>query len=115
MHALEIQGLAKDYAVGFWKKTSRTALKSLHVNVTQGETFGFLGPNGAGKTTTLKLLMGIIFPTAGSASILGKHFLDPEVKKKIGFLPEQPYFYDYLSATELLDYYARLSGVEATE
>jgi ABC-2 type transport system ATP-binding protein len=113
MHALEIQGLAKDYAVGFWKKTSRTALKSLHLNVTQGETFGFLGPNGAGKTTTLKLLMGIIFPTSGTATILGRDIRDPEVKRKVGFLPEQPYFYDYLSAPELLDYYARLSGVPA--
>src|SRR5262249_1057675 len=73
----------------------------------------FLGPNGAGKTTTLKLLMGITFPTSGSATILGKHFLDPEVKRRIGFLPEQPYFYDYLSAPELLDYFARLSGVPA--
>ena len=113
MHALEIQGLAKDYAVGFWKKTSRTALKSLHLNVTRGETFGFLGPNGAGKTTTLKLLMGIIFPTSGTAMILGRDIGDPEVKRKVGFLPEQPYFYDYLSAPELLDYYAQLSGVPA--
>jgi len=113
MHALEIQGLAKDYAVGFWKKTSRTALKSLHLNITQGETFGFLGPNGAGKTTTLKLLMGIIFPTSGTATILGRDISDPEIKRKVGFLPEQPYFYDYLSAPELLDYYARLSGVPA--
>ena len=113
MHALEIQGLAKDYAVGFWKKTSRTALSPLHLNITQGETFGFLGPNGAGKTTTLKLLMGIIFPTSGTAKILGRDIGDPEVKRKVGFLPEQPYFYDYLSAPELLDYYARLSGVAA--
>lgn len=115
MHALEIQGLAKDYAVGFWKKTSRTALKPLHLNVSQGETFGFLGPNGAGKTTTLKLLMGIIFPTSGTATILGRDIADPEVKRKVGFLPEQPYFYDYLSAPELLDYYARLSGVFAAD
>lgn len=113
MHALEIQGLAKNYAVGFWKKTSRTALKSLYLNITQGETFGFLGPNGAGKTTTLKLLMGIIFPTSGTATILGRDIGNPEVKRKVGFLPEQPYFYDYLSAPELLDYYARLSGVPA--
>ena len=115
MHALEIQGLAKDYAVGFWKKTPRTALSPLHLNITQGETFGFLGPNGAGKTTTLKLLMGIIFPTSGSATILGRGISDPEVKRKVGFLPEQPYFYDYLSAPELLDYYARLSGASAGE
>src|SRR5262245_10513148 len=111
MHAIEIQDLSKDYAVGFWKKQLRPALKSLSLTVSLGETFGFLGPNGAGKTTTLKLLMGIIFPTSGSAKILGKDFLDPEIKRRIGFLPEQPYFYDYLSASELLDYYAQLSGV----
>jgi ABC-2 type transport system ATP-binding protein len=111
MHAIEIQGLAKDYAVGFWKKKLRSAVKSLNLTIDTGETFGFLGPNGAGKTTTLKMLMGIIFPTAGSATILGRDCRDPEVKRKIGFLPEQPYFYDYLSAPELLDYYAQLSGV----
>src|SRR5437588_935831 len=115
MHGIEIQGLSKDYPVGFWKKTLRPALKPLDLTVESGEAFGFLGPNGAGKTTTLKLLMGIIFPTAGSATILGKHFLDPEIKKKTGFLPEQPYFYDYLSAPELLDYYAGLSGIGAAE
>src|SRR5256714_2031913 len=109
--ALEIQGLAKSYPVGFWRKTFKPALQPLQLTVNEGETFGFLGPNGAGKTTTLKLLMGIIFPSAGSAQILGHHFHDPEVKRQIGFLPEQPYFYDYLSAPELLDYYAQLSGV----
>jgi ABC-2 type transport system ATP-binding protein len=111
MHAIEIQDLSKNYTVGFWKQQLRPALKSLTLTVEAGETFGFLGPNGAGKTTTLKLLMGIIFPTSGSARILGKDRMDPEVKRKIGFLPEQPYFYDYLSAPELLDYYAQLSGV----
>src|SRR5882672_10417001 len=114
MPAIEIQGLCKDYAVGFWKKQLRPALRPLNLSVESGETFGFLGPNGAGKTTTLKLLMGIIFPTAGSAKILEKDSLDPDVKKRIGFLPEQPYFYDYLSAPELLDYYARLSGVPSS-
>ena len=111
MHAIEIQNLSKDYAVGFFRKRLRPALKSLSLIVEPGETFGFLGPNGAGKTTTLKLLMGLIFPTAGAAKILGKDCLDPDVKRKIGFLPEQPYFYDYLSAPELLDYYAQLSDV----
>jgi ABC-2 type transport system ATP-binding protein len=114
MHAIEIRALSKDYPVGFWKKKLRPALKSLDLTVETGEAFGFLGPNGAGKTTTLKLLMGIIFPTSGSATILGKDYLDPEIKRKIGFLPEQPYFYDYLSAPELLHYYARLSGVPST-
>jgi ABC-2 type transport system ATP-binding protein len=111
MFAIEIQGLSKDYAVGVWKKQLRPALKPLNLAIKAGETFGFLGPNGAGKTTTLKLLMSIISPTSGTATILGKSYLDPEVKRRIGFLPEQPYFYDYLSAHELMDYYARLSGV----
>jgi ABC-2 type transport system ATP-binding protein len=111
MHAIEVQGLSKSYAVGFWKKHSQPALRDLNLTVEAGETFGFLGPNGAGKTTTLKLLMGITFPTAGSARILGKDFRDPEIKSRVGFLPEQPYFYDYLSAPELLSYYAQLSGV----
>lgn len=113
MFAIEIRGLAKEYPVGFWKRRLRPALKPLNLSVESGETFGFLGPNGAGKTTTLKLLMGIIFPTEGSARILGRDCLDPDVKARIGFLPEQPYLYDYLSAPELLDYYAQLSGVPA--
>ncbi len=111
--ALEILGLAKSYAAGFLRKTLKPALKPLHLAVEEVETFGFLGPNGAGKTTTLKLLMGIVFPTSGSARILGHDFHDPDIKKQIGFLPEQPYFYDYLSAPELLDYYAQLSGVSS--
>ena len=115
MHAIEIKELTKAYPVGFWKKQLRPALKGLSLAVEQGETFGFLGPNGAGKTTTLKILMGIIFPSAGSATILGKDYHDPEIKPKIGFLPEQPYFYDYLSAPELLNYYAQLSGVSAAD
>jgi ABC-2 type transport system ATP-binding protein len=92
-----------------------TAVDAVRFTVRPGEVFGLLGPNGAGKTTTLKLLMGIIFPTSGSAQILGRHFHDPEVKRQIGFLPEQPYFYDYLSAPELLNYYAQLSGVSAED
>src|SRR5262249_40096597 len=115
MAALEISGLSKSYSVGFWRKALKPALHPLHLTVNEGETFGFLGPNGAGKTTTLKLLMGIIFPTSGSAQILGRDFRDPEVKREIGFLPEQPYFYDYLAAPELLDYYAQLSGVTQPE
>ena len=115
MHAIEILGLSKDYPVGFWKKALRPALKLLNLTVEVGEAFGFLGPNGAGKTTTLKILMGIIIPSAGSAKILGRDFRDPEIKTRIGFLPEQPYFYDYLSATELLDYYAGLSGMGRAE
>ena len=101
--------------VGFWRKRPKCALSPLHLTVEEGEIFGFLGPNGAGKTTTLKLLMGLIFPTSGSARILGRDWTDPEVKAQIGFLPEQPYFYDHLTAHELLNYYAQLSGVPAKE
>jgi len=111
MAAIEILGLEKTYQVGFWRKRPKCALKPLHLQVEAGEIFGFLGPNGAGKTTTLKLLMGLVFPTSGSARILGQPWDDPAIKAKIGFLPEQPYFYDYLTAHELLAYYGRLSGM----
>jgi len=115
MPAIEILGLEKTYNVGFWRKRPKYALSPLHLQVEQGEVFGFLGPNGAGKTTTLKLLMGLVSPTSGEARILGKEWTDPEVKAQIGFLPEQPYFYDYLTAHELLDYYGQLSGVPAKD
>ncbi|HKN15605.1 MAG TPA: ABC transporter ATP-binding protein [Candidatus Sulfotelmatobacter sp.] len=115
MNAIEILGLEKTYRVGFWAKRQKRALHPLHLSVEEGEIFGFLGPNGAGKTTTLKLLMGLVFPSAGSARILGRDWTDPEVKAQIGFLPEQPYFYDHLTAHELLNYYAQLSGVPAKE
>ena len=113
--AIEILGLEKTYMVGFWRKRPKLALKPLNLRVEEGEVFGFLGPNGAGKTTTLKMLMGLVFPTAGQAKILGMDVNDPEMKAKIGFLPEQPYFYDYLTARELLAYYGRLSGIAAKE
>src|SRR5580693_5275967 len=115
MAAIEILGLEKTYMVGFWRKRPKRALQPLHLTVEEGEIFGFLGPNGAGKTTTLKMLMGLVFPTAGTARILGHDWTDPEVKAQIGFLPEQPYFYDYLTAHELLDYYGQLSGVPAKD
>ena len=111
MAAIEILGLEKTYMVGFWHKRPKRALHPLNLTVEEGEIFGFLGPNGAGKTTTLKMLMGLVFPSAGSARILGRDWTDPDVKAQIGFLPEQPYFYDYLTAHELLDYYGQLSGV----
>jgi ABC-2 type transport system ATP-binding protein len=115
MPAIEILGLEKTYMVGFWRKRPKCALSPLHLTVEDGEIFGFLGPNGAGKTTTLKLLMGLVFPTAGTARILGREWTDPSVKAQIGFLPEQPYFYDYLTAHELLEYYGQLSGVPAKQ
>lgn len=115
MSAIEISGLTKTYSVGFWRKRPVIALQPLHLAVEEGEVFGYLGPNGAGKTTTLKLLMGLIFPSGGSARVLGMDIQDPRVRAMIGFLPEQPYFYDYLTAPELLEYYAQLSGVPGRE
>ena len=115
MSAIEILGLEKTYSVGFWRKRAKCALKPLNLTVESGEIFGFLGPNGAGKTTTLKLLMGLVFPTGGTARILGMELDDPRMKAQIGFLPEQPYFYDYLTARELLKYYGQLSGVAASQ
>jgi ABC-2 type transport system ATP-binding protein len=113
--AIEIQSLTKDYPVGFWRKTMRRSLDGLSLEVHDGEAFGFLGPNGAGKTTTLKLLMGIIFPTSGTARIRGRSIDDVSMHRDIGYLPEQPYFYDYLTARELLDYFARFFGYTASE
>jgi len=115
MSAIEILGLGKTYSVGFWRKRPQCALKPLHLTVEEGEIFGFLGPNGAGKTTTLKMLMGLVYPTTGTARILGMEIDDPHMKAQIGFLPEQPYFYDYLTARELLEYYGRLSGMSSAD
>lgn len=108
---IEINGLTKDYEVGFLKKRRVRALEDLTLEVNRGEIFGFLGPNGAGKTTTLKLLMRLIFPTAGDARILGNPIADVLTRSRIGYLPENPYFYDYLSGRELLDYTGALLGL----
>lgn len=111
-HVIDIQSLSKDYEVGFWKKRRIRALDSLSLQVNQGEVFGFLGANGAGKTTTLKLLMRLIFPTEGTARILGRDISDVSMHSLIGYLPENPYFYDYLTPREFLDYCAKLFGIE---
>jgi ABC-2 type transport system ATP-binding protein len=113
--AIEILALTKDYPVGFWHQRARRSLDNLTLRVEEGEVFGFLGPNGAGKTTTLKLLTGLIFPTSGTARVRGRPIDDVEMHREIGYLPEQPYFYDYLTARELLDYYARFSNYSAAE
>jgi ABC-2 type transport system ATP-binding protein len=105
--AIEIENLTKDYPFGFLHLKKKRSLEGLTMCVNQGEIFGFLGPNGAGKSTTIKLLIALIFPTAGTARILGKPISDVTMHQHIGYLPEQPYFYDYLTAAELLDYFAR--------
>jgi ABC-2 type transport system ATP-binding protein len=113
--AIDIENLTKDYPYGFLQLKKRRSLESLTMQVQTGEVFGFLGPNGAGKSTTIKLLMRLIFPTAGSARILGRPISDIAMHRDIGYLPEQPYFYDYLTAAEVLDYFARFHDFDATE
>jgi ABC-2 type transport system ATP-binding protein len=115
MDAIRTEGLTKHYTVGFWRPRPYLALEGLSLSVGQGEVFGFLGPNGAGKTTTLKLLMQLIYPTSGRAEILGRPVGDVAVKHRIGYLPENPYFYDYLTAEELLQYFGALFGHRAAE
>lgn len=112
---VEIENLTKHYEVGFWRKRKVNALDNLSLSVNRGEIFGFLGANGAGKTTTLKLLMRLIFPTAGSARILGHDIRDISMHSRIGYLPENPYLYDYLTAREFLDYCAQIFGFSSPE
>jgi len=113
--AIETENLTKDYPFGFLHLKKKTSLEGLNMQVETGEVFGFIGPNGAGKSTTIKLLMGLIFPTAGSARILGKPINDVAMHRNIGYMPEQPYFYDYLTAAEVLDYFARFHDLSAAD
>ncbi len=109
---VQVANLVKEFRVGFRMRRTRV-LSDVSFGALEGEIFGFVGPKGAGKTTTLKILMGLIRPTSGSASILGRNVAESEFRDQIGFLPENPYFYPFLTAREILDFYARLSGVEA--
>ncbi len=115
MVAIETADLTKDYSVGFWRPRPYRALDRLNLRVDAGDVFGFLGPNGAGKTTTLKLLTRLIFPTSGRIAILGRRPSDLDLRRRIGYLPEAPYFYDYLTAEELLGYYAGLFGLRGAD
>lgn len=108
---VRVQRVVKDFRPGFGLRRKRV-LHGVTFQVQQGEIFGFVGPNGAGKTTTLKILMGLIRPTEGSASILGHDVSESGFRDQIGFLPENPYFYPFLTAREILDFYARLCGVD---
>jgi ABC-2 type transport system ATP-binding protein len=113
--AIEIENLSKEYPHGFLNLRRKRSLENLTMQVESGEVFGFLGPNGAGKSTTIKLLMRLTFPTSGTARILGKSIADISMHQDIGYLPEQPYFYDYLTATEVLDYFARFHKLTAQD
>ena len=110
MNAIETNGLTKEYRIGFWRKPARV-VSGLNLTVRRGEVFGYLGPNGAGKTTTLKLLTGLVRPTSGEARVLGQPLGDVRTKQQVGFLPEQPYFYEYLTGRELLNFYGQLVGL----
>ena len=114
MNVVEAEHLQKTFAFGFFRKKVR-AVDDVSFTVGQNEIFGFLGPNGAGKTTTLKMLMGLIFPSSGAARLFGKPIGDRAAKRRLGFLPENPYFYDYLSGEELLDLMGRLFGLDRGE
>ncbi len=114
MPAIKTEQLCKDYRVGFWGRRTRV-LHALDLTVERGETFGYLGPNGAGKTTTLKLLLGLVRPTAGRAWLLDREVSEARARAAVGFLPESPSFYDYLTAGEFLTHVSRLAGVRAAE
>jgi len=112
--AIKTVNLTKRYS-GLWSKQAVDAVKNLNLEVYRGEIFGFLGPNGAGKTTTIKVLLGIIYPTEGEAYVLGQPAGDPKNHYRISYLPENPYFYDYMTGREILTFYARLFGIAEPE
>ena len=111
MNAIETEKLGKEHRIGFWRKRV-CALSQLDLTVQEGEVFGYLGPNGAGKTTTLKLLIGLLHPTSGKVRILGRPPGDVRIQQQVGFLPEQPSFYEYLTGRELLNFYGQLLGLD---
>lgn len=115
MNAIEIDNLTKDYTVGFLGRRRVRALDGVSLSVQRGEVFGFLGGNGAGKTTTIKILMRLMYPTAGSARLCGVDVDDVAMHARIGYLPEQPYFYDYLTAREFVEYCGELFGLRRAE
>lgn len=112
---IEIQNLSKDYETGFWRKRKVCALDDLTLSVASGQIFGFLGGNGAGKTTTIKILMSLLFASSGSAKIMGHDISDVQMHQSIGYCPENPYFYDYLTAAELMNYFGEIFGINGTK
>ena len=112
--AIEVTNLWKTYRTPF-RRRKVEALRGVTFSVERGQIFGFVGPNGAGKTTTIRALMGLIAPTGGSAKLLGRELPSREARARVGFLPEAPYFYDYLTVGELLDLAGRLFGLDRSE
>jgi ABC-2 type transport system ATP-binding protein len=115
MLAVEILGLEKTYSVGFWHKEKKIGLKSLNLEVRQGEVFGFLGPNGAGKTTTIKILLGLVRASSGSARLFGRPVGNAAVRRRVGYLPENFRFHEWLTGEQLLDFHARLAGLSSEQ
>ena len=115
MDAIVIEGLTKTFWSGWPGRPSVTVLDGLTLSIEQGQIYGFLGPNGSGKTTTLKILLGLMHATTGRVEVLGKPAGNVMVRKRIGFLPESPYFYDYLTAEEFLTFYGHLAGLDRVE
>ncbi len=115
MDAIVVEGLKKIYRSGWPGRQGVTALAGLSLSVQVGEIYGFLGPNGSGKTTTLKILVGLIRATTGKAQVLGKPVGEVAVRRRLGFLPESPYFYDYLTAEEFLAFYGQLAGLNRSD
>jgi len=115
MDAIVIEGLTKTFWSGWPGRPSVTVLDGLTLSIEQGQIYGFLGPNGSGKTTTLKILLGLMHATTGRVEVLGKPAGNVMVRKRIGFLPESPYFYDYLTAEEFLNFYGHLAGLDRVE
>jgi len=113
--AVAIDGLSKSFNVGFLRRRPKPALRDLRLQVERGEIFGYLGPNGSGKTTTIKLLVGLLHADAGTASILGFPLRSRDWRRRVGFLPENPYLYDYLTAREYLQYVGQLFGLRPPE
>jgi ABC-2 type transport system ATP-binding protein len=111
-NVVETRNLTKTY-LDFWGRKKKKALNALDLNIHRGEVFGLLGPNGSGKTTTIKLLLGLLFPTAGDALVFGEPAAKVEKNEKIGYLPEESYLYRFLNAEETLDFYGRLFNMPA--
>ncbi|MBI5137381.1 MAG: ABC transporter ATP-binding protein [Nitrospirae bacterium] len=107
---IHMEGVGKAFRQGFWMH-AREAVRDVSFSVPEGSLFGYLGHNGAGKTTTIKMLLGLIAPSRGQVRVWGGSPADPVVRRRVGYLPEQPYFYDYLTAREFLDFHADLCGL----
>jgi ABC-2 type transport system ATP-binding protein len=113
--AIRAEALTKDFSTGFWRRRATRALDGLSLEVPLGGVFGLLGPNGAGKSTTLKILMHLLWPTSGRAEVLGRPPGDVDARRRLGFLPEHPTFYDHLTAEEVLTYFAGLFGYAGSD